>query len=189
MGLTIDLSEYGQERLRAAIRSAFDTAPASLGGRLPSADRLKQAAAAAVAAQESDTSVYFQSMLELGYLVASADGFADEESHALAELLEAVTGKTVPRDVLELHFQDLRDAVEMLGRRERLRRAAADIEDGMSRSEALGFAALVALADGKLAEPEAGVLTEMGSHFGLNQQQVVDAVARVVTDLKQQLSA
>jgi tellurite resistance protein len=188
MGITIDLSEHGIDRLRAAIRSAFDTAPASLGGRLPTADRLKQAAAAALAENESDTSHYFQSMLELGYLVASADGFAEEERHALAELLEAVTGKTLARDVLELHFKDLDDAVEMLGRRERLRRAAADFEDSLSRSEALGFAALVALADGTLAEPEASVLTEMGSHFGLTEQQVGDAVNRVVSDLQRQLA-
>jgi hypothetical protein len=47
----------------------------------------------------------------------------------------------------------------------------------------------VALADGRLAEPEAGVLAEMGSHFGLSEQQVGDAVKRVVSDLQKQLSA
>jgi tellurite resistance protein len=189
MGLTIDLTELGAERLRGAIRAAFQAAPAALSGNLPSVDRLKQAAEATLAERDHDASAYFQSMLELGYLVASADGFAEQERHALAELLEAITGAAVDHDALELHFRDLDDTVEALGRRERLRRAAADFEDGVSRTEALGFAALVALADGELAEPEAQVLTEMGSHFGLSESEVAQTVDRVVTDLRSRLSA
>jgi tellurite resistance protein len=189
MGLTIDLSELGAERLRDAIRAAFQDAPSALRGRLPSIDRLRQGAEATLADREPDASVYFQSMLELGYLVASADGFAEEERHALAELLEAVTGSAVDHDTLELHFRDLDDAVEALGRRERLLRVAADFEESASRSEALGFAALVALADGRLAEPEANVLEEMGAHFGLSETEVAQTVERVVSDLQSRLSA
>ena len=95
----------------------------------------------------------------------------------------------VARDALELHFRDLDDAVEILGRRERLRRAAADFEGGISRGEAIGFAALVALADGRLADPEAGALHEIGRHLGLSETEVDAAVGRVVSDLRQQLSA
>jgi tellurite resistance protein len=189
MGLTIDLSELGVDRLRAAIRAQFQAAPAALSGRLPSLDRLEQGAQATLAESEPDASIHFQSMLELGYLVASADGFAEEERHALAQLLEAVSGAAIDQAALELHFRDLDDAIEALGRRERLRRAAADFEDGVSRGEALGFAALVALADGRLAEPEATALTEMGAHFGLSESQVAESVERVVSDLKSQLSA
>lgn len=189
MGLTIDLSEFDLPRLRTAIRTAFEGAPAALGGHLPTSTRLKQGAAATLADRDHDASVYFQSMLELGYLVASADGFAEEERHALAELLEAVTGAVVDRNALELHFRDLDDAVEMLGRHERLRRAAADFEDGSSKGEALGFAALVALADGKIAEPEASALKEVGEHFGLSADEISEAIDDVIGTVKNQLSA
>jgi tellurite resistance protein len=187
MGLTIDMSEYGLPRLRAAIRTAFQGAPAALGGHLPSTDRLKQGAQATLADQDTDVSKYFQSMLEVGYLVASADGLADEERHALAELLEAVTGEAVGREVLELHFKDLEDAVQMLGRHERLRRAAADFDDGMSKGEALGFAALVALADGRIGEPEASALKEIGANLGLSADEIDEAIEEVISNVKNQL--
>jgi tellurite resistance protein len=57
---------------------------------------------------------YFQSILELGYLVASADGLAEEEKNALADLLEQVTGKVIDQGQLKLHFQDLEDGCQML---------------------------------------------------------------------------
>ncbi len=185
MGLEIDLSEHGPERLRDAIRDLMQQAPESL---VPSASRLKQGAEAVVVREETGGSAaYFQSLLEIGYLVASADGFADEERSALADLLEAVMGASVSHEVLDLHFRDLEDGVEMLGRRERLRRAADDFEDGLSRSEALGFAALVAVADGKLAAPEAAALKELGSFLGLSDDEVVAAVERVTAAVAQQV--
>lgn len=184
MGQTIDLKEFGLPALRSAIRSALSAASTGL----PSSERLERAAQAVLTDGDSETSAYFQSMLELGYLVASADGFAEEERHALAELLEAVTGSVVAKDALELHFRDLDDAVEMLGRHERLRRAAADFEDGLNRSEAIGFAALVALADGKIADQEIGALHEIGGYLGLEQREVDASIERVVSDLQQRLS-
>ncbi len=91
-------------------------------------------------------------------------------------------------DDLELHFKDLDAAVEILGRRERLRRAAEDFEDDLGRSEALGFAALVAVADGHLAEPEASALDELGSFLGLEAAEVEAAIDRVVGDIKSRLA-
>jgi tellurite resistance protein len=188
MSLSIDLTDLGPERLRAAVQVVLQGAPATLGGRLPTSMRLQQAARETLEHAGTDSmspaSIYFQSILEIGYLVASADGFADEERQTLAELLEQITGRAVPRDVLEVHFRDLDTAIEVLGRRERLRRAAADFEDGMARGEALGFAALVALADGMLAEPEASALREVGGHFGLSEAEIESAVGRIVDQLK-----
>jgi len=188
MGHTIDLSAHPPERLSAAIRAVLTGAPDALGGRLPSAQHLKEGAEAVTHDQPGASSVYFQSLLEIGYLVASADGFAEEERHALAALLEAVLGRAVSHDDLELHFKDLDDAVEILGRRERLRRAAEDFEDGLSRGEALGFAALVAVADGVLAEPEVAALDELGSFLGLEPAEVDSAIDRVVGDIKTRLA-
>jgi tellurite resistance protein len=188
MGHTIDLSAHPPERLSAAIRDVLTGAPDALGGRLPSAEHLRQGAEAVTHDQPGSAAVHFQSLLEIGYLIASADGFAEEERHALATLLEAVLGRAVSHDDLELHFKDLDAAVEILGRRERLRRAAEDFEDDLGRSEALGFAALVAVADGHLAEPEASALDELGSFLGLEAAEVEAAIDRVVGDIKSRLA-
>jgi tellurite resistance protein len=126
---------------------------------------------------------HFQALLEAGYLVASADGFADTERHALAALLEAASGKAVDRESFELHFRDLDDAVQMLGRRERLRRTAEEFEAPAARDEAIGFALLVAVGDGKLAPPEAAAWLELGSILGYAE----DALERRAQEILDQL--
>jgi tellurite resistance protein len=110
----------------------------------------------------------FQTLLELGYLVASADGFADEESASLAGLLERVTSKAIDRAALELHFQDLDAAVDLLGRRQRLARSAADLEDEVSAEEAIGLVATIAMADGCLSAAEYAALVELGQHMKIS---------------------
>jgi tellurite resistance protein len=188
--LALDLPSTEPDRLRAAVRSAFGTlAPSSEG--LPTRDRLRAGAEQVQKDEtsESEAARYFQALLEVGYLVASADGFADEERQALAELLEDATGRAVDQSVLKLHFQDLDQAVQMLGRHERLRRAAADFEDIGSREEALGFATLVAVADGIFAEPEAQALLELGGFMELSEQQIRGVVDRVVARIKKALAS
>lgn len=189
---TVDLSQYGADRVRAAIQAAVEHASA---GALPTKDALKHGAEATKHAADNEpgddppASTYFVSILELAYLVASADGLADEERHTLAGLLERLTGEAVDHDALELHFKDLDEAVEMLGRRERLRRAAEDFGEPARQSEALGFAAVVALADGKLAAPEAAALSELGGHFGLTEDGVAKVVGGVVDRVKKELGS
>lgn len=180
MGLAeVDLSQYAAEPLRRAISATLEQAPSNL----------KQGAEAVKRESDSKAATYFVSLLELGYLVASADGFADDERHALAALLEQATGKGVGHDELDLHFEDLEDACEMLGRRERLRRAAADFDGTSGYEEAIGFAALVALADGKLAGAENVALAELGSHFGFDDARVNEIVAGVVARVQAALVA
>jgi tellurite resistance protein len=184
----VDLTRFGAERLARAVQFVIQNA-ASAAYPLPDTSRLQQGARATLESIDPDVSAYFQSILELGYLVASSDGFADEERHALSQLLEGVMGAAVSTDVLELHFRDLDEACEMLGRRERLRRAAEDFAQGASRSEALGFAALVAMADGMLAKPEAEALTELGSFLGFTGEQVDELVQGVVAALMARLQS
>ena len=154
---------------------------------MPSSQQLQAGADSTLKQDDSDAGRFFQSILEVGYLVASADGFADEERHALAHLLGLIMGDIVNEEALELHFKDLDDACEMLGRRERLRRAAADFDSGSAKQQAIGFAALVALADGKLAGPELEALKVLGTHLELTDAQVGDAVQRVVGEIKRGL--
>jgi tellurite resistance protein len=127
---------------------------------------LRAGAASSVADEpiDRDAAQRFQTMLELAYLVASADGFADTERASLSTLLESITGAAVDRATLELHFRDLDDAVAQLGRRERLARAAADLETPEQREDVIAMVAIVALADGQISPPEFEALVELGRH-------------------------
>lgn len=125
----------------------------------------------------------FIAALELGYLAASADGLDAREREQIATTLEKVTGIGFDHDSFEAHFSDLDGAVEVLGRRERLARTAAEFETDEARADAIRFAALVAMADGTLHERELVVLCEAGSHFKWADDKVrdivTDAAARV----------
>jgi len=193
------LPDAPPERLRDAVRAvlaqqaadmpAETVDPHSLIGRLPSTGKLKADAEHAVAESAEDTKAAerFRSLLELGYLVASADGLAAEEREALALLVEHATDSIVDRATLELHFSDLDATCEALGRRERLQWAAATFEQAALQQEALSFAALVAIADGTLDPAELTVLEELGAHYRLSSEQVQSVVDHVATNLRQQL--
>jgi tellurite resistance protein len=119
----------------------------------------------AIASLVPKSSDSFVSALELGYLTASADGLDERERDAIATTLEQVTGIGFDHDSFAEHFADLDAAVDMLGRKERLARTAADFMDDDSRADAIRFAALVAMSDGTLHESELTVLNEAGGYF------------------------
>lgn len=125
----------------------------------------------------------FLAVLELGYLAASADGLDDRERDAIANALEKITGIGYDHQAFEAHFADLDAAVASLGRRERLARTAAEFDNDESRTDAIRFAALVAMADGTLHAPELEVLNEAGGHFAWSPERihaiVTEAAARV----------
>ncbi len=173
MGLSeVDLSEHEPEALRRALSGALEAESAQ--------QTLVQGARATLQETDAAAAARFASLLEVAYLVASADGFVDGERSALADLLEQATGREASRDVLELHLRDLEDASTALGRRERLRRAAADLTDDASARAAVSFATLVALSDGRLASPEASVLSELAGDLDLSEEQLSEIVAGVV---------
>lgn len=184
--VVVELPAVAPERFAVAVRAMLGE-----GGEmapLPSSARLSADAAAAVAeGGDADGSRRFQALVELGYLAASADGLDPSERDALATLVERLTGSAVDHATLDRHFEDLDAAAAMLGRHERLARVAADLGEGDRRDEALGFAALIAMADGRLHRDELAVLDELGGCFGLSASEVraivdrvADAVARAV---------
>jgi len=189
----IELPAAPPERLAAAVRTVLteqaERGPTLVIGRLPTVEALRAGAAESVKNEPIDIDVarYFQSLLELGYLVASADGLAQSEREALALLLEGASSAVVDRDTLLLHFRDLDATTETLGRRERLARVAAGFTDPESRTEALGFAALVAMADGHLAEPELEVLHALGREFSMAPDKVDAAVAALARRIEERL--
>lgn len=171
--------------LEAAVAAVMTGAAGN--GALPAAEKLRAGAEATVAARSDADARRFQALLELAYLTASADGLDAREREALARLLEFATGSAVDRGALQRHFVDLDASVELLGRRERLARAAAELGDLDSSIEALGFAALVAMADGKLFAPELGVLVEMGACLGQTPEQVRAVVDLVAASVEKKL--
>ncbi len=152
------------------------------------AERLRAGALQTVADQPDDGTAArrFQSLLEIGYLVASADGLADQEREALARLLEQLTDAVLDRAALELHFRDLDEAVAAMGRRERLGRAAADLDDD-DRDSALGFAAAIAMSDGWLGDAELAVLIELGAHMSIPADRARELVEQVVARVESRL--
>jgi tellurite resistance protein len=180
-GADLGLGGATPESLRAAVEAVL--------AQQSGASKLRAGAVATAddAIDDAVAAAYFQSLLELGYLVASADGLADDERGALAHLVEHATDAAVHREALLLHFADLEAGSETLGRRERLVRTAAEFEDADAHTEALSFATLIAVADGQLADSEAAVLRELGSHFSLSADQVQVIVDGVVAAIKGQL--
>jgi tellurite resistance protein len=152
-------------------------------------DELRKGATESQKAQADDMRALqrFLSLLEIAYLSASADGLADGEREALAEVIENATGKLINAQTLLAHFSDLDEATETLGRRERLGRVAANFDDATSQESAVGFAALVAIADGKLDGAELDVLRQLGEHFSLDDAAVTAIVQRVAKELEEAL--
>jgi tellurite resistance protein len=187
MGLSeVDLGGVDVGLLSSAVESAIAAAGAS-ELTLPSPARLQQGATAVLQSTDPAFATYFQSILEIAYLVASADGFANAEREVLSRLLERVTGRVATSDVLQLHFRDLDDACEMFGRRERLRRAAEDFADTGDRTEVLGFAVLVALADARISEAELAAISEVGRFLGFTDREVGNVVQQVVSSVRAEL--
>lgn len=135
----------------------------------------------------TDAAVYFHTVLELGYLVASTDGFAELERKALAELIETATNAALERTALLAHFDDLDSGTDVLGRSQRLARAAANIEDAHKRDSALRLVALIATADGHLDDTELDALAELGGHFEVSREQVEGVARDVVADITRHL--
>ncbi len=179
----IDLVGGDADRFRETVRSVIERA-GEVDSPLPSKETLQGAATAAHEANDDDRAWYFQSLLELSYIVASADGFADEERRTLAVLLEQVTGAATGTDELTLHFKDLDSAIRMLGKGERLRRAAAQFETERARAEALSFVTVVAASDGELADVERDVLDELGSLLTLEKTAAAKIVDGVLGELE-----
>jgi tellurite resistance protein len=177
--VVIELPAAPPAQLAAAVRAILSQGTREVP--LPSAERLEADASAAVADRPVDPDGVrrFHALVELGYLAASADGLDPAEREALATILERLTGAVVDHATIDRHLRDLDAAAAMLGRHERLARVAADLGAGDQRDEALGFAALIAMADGRLHEGEMEVLLELGACFALPQKEVRNIVDRV----------
>jgi tellurite resistance protein len=175
----IQLPEAEPARLAQAVQAAVNARASSIAWIREGA---KQSAAEDWTAEQAARR--FQTLLEIGYLVASADGFAAEERASLAQVLEKITNEALDHGALEQHFEDLEDTVASLGRRERLARAAADLEDEATAEEAIGLVSIIALADGVLSQAEHAVLLELAHHLKLEPGRVHSVVKDAADSVK-----
>ncbi|HVV87779.1 MAG TPA: hypothetical protein VHE35_32290 [Kofleriaceae bacterium] len=162
---------------------------ATVTGDGPRAVRLRTSASQCVVDEPSDVAAarWFQSLVEMAYLVASADGFSPEERASLAKLIELATGRAVDHELLEVHLAELEVQAHVLGRHERVARAAAEVRDQPSVDDALAFAALVAMADGTMAAPERDALIELAGHLDIEPVQVEALLTVLVEDVERRL--
>lgn len=167
----------------------LDALCATVTGDGPRAARLRTSARQCVVDEPSDLAAarWFQSLVELAYLVASADGFSPEERASLAVLIERATMETVDHGLLEQQLVDLEAQTEVMGRHQRIARAAAEVKDQPSVDDALAFAALVAMADGRMAGPEQAALLEIAAHLDIERGQVEALIGVLVEDVEGRL--
>jgi tellurite resistance protein len=153
------------------------------------AARLVVGASQSAAAEPSDvdSARWFQSLVELAWLVASTDGFDPAERASMATLLATVSGTAVDHEALEQHLAELAEQVDVMGRTQRLARAAAELHDQASGSDALTFAALVAMADGRLEAIELDALVTLGGFLDIPAGEVRSLVTAVAADVEANL--
>jgi tellurite resistance protein len=180
--VVVELPTADPERLALAVQE-------TVMARSDLAEELRRGAEQSMLG-EHDVAVarHFQTCLELGYLVASADGFAAEERVSLAALLEGVVRPAIHSDVLDMHFRDLEESVVLLGRSQRLARAAAEVQPGKNAEEAVMLVALIAMADGRLGRAEYDVIEELGRHTKVESTRVRELVSEVAREVEARLS-
>jgi tellurite resistance protein len=185
----ISLPDATPAAMLAAVTAVLDSrtdSPASStpGERhFPSAERFRASAAS------SSHERFFLASLEAAYLVAAADGVDDRERAALGELVRRVTGLDVDSGVLAEHFATFEAAARASSRAARLEAVTDRLNGFVEREEALGFAALVAMADQHFARKEARALIELGETFGFSVGEVQALLESLVGAIERALSS
>jgi tellurite resistance protein len=184
----VALPDASPEALKSAVaavlgaRAEAVSLPDELRQRLPSVERLR------ASAEEGSDARFFLAALEMGYLVAAADGVDAREQAALGELISRVTGLALDPATLAGHFRAFDEAARSTSRTARVESITERLRDFVEREEALGFAALVAMADHHFARKEARALIELGEALGFTVGEVQVLLDSLVEAIRQALS-
>jgi len=174
---------------QAADVAAPSVGPRALTGRLPAVARLERGAEQMLAesSEDADAARYFSAIVEACFLAAVADGFADEERSAVANLIAYVSGKAVSGERAGLMLDGFQKLLDEQGLEKRLDAVAGQFDDFVAREEAMSFAALVSLADRVLADKEALTLMALGKRFDFSKGEVQAVIQQVAASLAQAL--
>jgi hypothetical protein len=159
--------------------------PSSLMARLPAAEVLGRGAAQLAAGEVEDPEAarYFRAIVEVCFLVASADGLAEEEKAAVAELIACACGEAFGADKAAALFDAFAALLVAEGLERRLDAVVAELEGYLAREEAMSFAALVAVADRALGDRELAVLVAFGKRCGFSFGEVQALIQQVAAAL------
>jgi len=155
---------------------------------LAQAERLRSGAAQSLlrATDTQETTGRFLALLDIAYLVASADGVDADEREGILRLFTQLTDGVLDRESLEHHFHGLDDTIAASTRGERLGAAAADLREE-DRANAIGFAAAIAMSDGWLGTAELDVLIELGGYLSLPAEKAREQVEQVIQRVENRL--
>ncbi|MCC6215019.1 MAG: hypothetical protein IT376_09130 [Polyangiaceae bacterium] len=174
---------------RALEAAAPSIGPASLAGRLPElAGAGREARGDTEHDGLDDAEAHFRDLLEAGFLVAAADGTDEAELAALADLIAAAAGSRASRAAVRALLDELREGLERDGLERRLDSLAPRFGDFIAREEALGFASLVALADGNLGDPEALALLALARRLDYSRGEVEAVLSETAQALSRALT-
>jgi hypothetical protein len=165
--------------------STSSVPPRSLSARLPAKDLLGRGAAqlAAKQADDEEAARYFRAIVEICCLVAAADGVADEERAAVAELIACASGEAFEPDKAAALFTGFADLLAAEGLEKRLDAVVEQLDGFLAREEAMSFAALVAVADRALGDRELAVLVAFGKRCGFSFGEVQQLIHEVAAAL------
>ena len=176
--------------LASAVRRTISEGPRStaargLDGRLPSSEILHEAGDQLGDARDENARAL--ALLEAPYIVAASDGLEADERQALSALIAHLVGDAPPDKVCDvLEWFDERLAEE--GMRPRMEHLAKSFETRAEREQVLGFAALLALADRRLALREQGRLLELGEVLGFKRVEVQMLVHKISLRLERAMA-
>lgn len=175
---------------QASDAAAPSVGPGGLSGRLPPSTRFEKGGDDLEKGSAEDAAAvrHLLALLEAAYLTAAADGLAEAESAALADLIVQVTGAKIGAERLQNLFGRFATSIDAEGLEARLDAVAGAFDDFMAREEAMSFAVLVAIADGELSDKEAVTLIALGKRIDFSPGEVQAVVDSVATALQRALS-
>lgn len=126
-------------------------------------------------------------LLEAPYLVAAGDGLDAEERQAITALIAHLVGNAEPDKVCDvLDWFDERVTEE--GVEARIAHVGASFTSRSDREQVLGFAALLALADRRLALREQERLISLGEALGFKRVEVQMLVHKISLRLERAMA-
>jgi tellurite resistance protein len=194
-----DLPECDALTLARAVRRVMEkqagevatpsVGPRALMARLPRIDRMERGAEQLFSSippashEDEAAGKYFSAIIESCVMVAAADGLAGEERDAVIELIRLSTGEDMGSDRAGELFDAYAGLLEEQGLETRLDAVAERLDDFLARQEAMGFAALVAIADRELADREFVVLMALAKRLDFSRGEVEAVIRQVAAEL------
>jgi len=143
-------------------------------------NRLLQKAVAALCARFEHGGYNSTPAIDLGVLVANADGVVDEnETAALGEIFEALFGARFNFELVGFLIQASREVIEAAGVDSRVRLVAEILKDCEAVEQGIAVALGVAYASEGLSDAERGIITRIAKAAELPDERLERLIEKV----------